>query len=71
MSHFENSAMGNYVPANQMLDLRLLNAEINASLNTNNIIPMSKIKEERLLGSAMKAMSGGKISKGKATGEKN
>lgn len=28
-SNFENSAnVGNYVPANQMLDLRLLNAEI-------------------------------------------
>lgn len=33
ISNFENSAnMTNYVPANQMLDLRLLNAEINANI---------------------------------------
>lgn len=37
-SNFENTAnMGNYVPANQMLDLRLLNAEINASVNQNEL----------------------------------
>ena len=51
----------NYVPANQMLDLRLLNAEINAGLSTP--------KRDR---NSVKHEPGhsGKSSRAKATGSK-
>lgn len=45
-----------------MLDLRLLNAEINASLNTANYA--NKIKKES-------GLTSGKSSRIKATGDKN